>query len=407
MPYKKFFASTLIVLAAFLPHAARSLEPDSLVVAPLRKERAERDCSTTATNGCRVVRNYSASEIRKRLDAKTNVWRDGDALTFAVGVEAESVDLSGGIQYPMSRLAGTDIWVVTIRIKDIERAIVSYFFVPQGPGIKMPERFSAETWRGPEAPAAPAGSSTLKGRITVDTLSSRYLSEPRAIVVYEPPARGNEPIAGVVYLGDGGSVKSLAPLIDTLITGGTMQRILLVGIPSGQANAGSSPGEDFRAMEYLWGFEESNRHFLAHENFILNEVIPRAESRYGAPRDRLRRATWGISNSAAWAIEMGVRHPDVIDNVLAFSPGGSHGKLRADMKFAPRVRFFLQGGTLEPPFHSNAMAWSDSLRSKGAATEFHEVIAGHDWEVWKQRFPEAVMWAFTKPSDAMTASNGN
>ena len=407
MSYRKFFAATLVVLAAFLPRGASALAADSLVVTPLRSERAERDCSETVSNGCRVIRNYIASEIRGRLDAKTNVWRDGDALTFAIRVKAESVDLSGGIQYPMSRLEGTDIWVVTIRIKDIERATVSYFFIPQGPGLKMPERFAAQTWRGPDAPPAPEQSSTLRGRITVDTLPGRYLPEPRAIVVYEPPVMGNEPIAGVVYLGDGGSVKSLAPVIDTLITTGKMQRVLLVGIPSGMADAGSAPGKDYRAMEYLWGFEEGNARFLAHEKFFLNEVIPHAESRYGAPRDRSRRATWGISNSAAWAIEMGARHPDVIGNVLAFSPGGSHGELRADMKFAPTVRYFLQGGTLEPPFHRNAMAWSVSLRSRGAEAEFHEVIAGHDWEVWKQRFPEAVMWAFAKPSGAGTASSGN
>jgi enterochelin esterase-like enzyme len=222
-------------------------------------------------------------------------------------------------------------------------------------------------------------------------LPSRFLAEPREVVVYVPPMRGGEPIAGVVYLGDGGSARNLAANIDTLITSGRFPRVMLVGIVSGQPKPGAA--DDVRAMEYLWDFENGNARFLAHENFFVHEVIPWVEKRFGAPADSRFRATWGISNSGAWAIDMGLRHPDVIGNVLAFSPGGRHGDI-GSATVDPHVRFFIQGGTFEPPFHAIAVAWGDSLSARGAKPVVKSVIAGHDWQVWRDTFAQAVEWAF-------------
>jgi hypothetical protein len=255
--------SALVVLSTFIPtKPAKAITADSIEVPQLSKDRQQRDCADAQANGCRVLREYSAVDVRARL-AKAPLWRDGDDLTFATETKAASVELSGGIQYPMSHIVGTDLWVITIRVNNLERAVVSYFFVPQGPGIAPRHRFVPAVWRGPNAPAEPRASASIKGRITVDTMRSKYLPEPRAIVVYEPPSRGSDPISGVVYLGDGGSVSSLAATLDTLIVTGQLPRILLVGIPSGAAS-GVTPDQDVRAMEYLWGYEESNAHFLAH-----------------------------------------------------------------------------------------------------------------------------------------------
>src|SRR4029079_1903482 len=132
----------------------------------------------------------------------------------------------------MSRIAGTNLWVLTLRQKDLESAVVSYFFIGSGPDIKMPSRFTPSVWRGKNAQAEPLASKTLHGRIVLDTLRSASPVAGRGVVVYLPPARGKEPISGVVYLGDGGSVTPLAPLVDTLIVTGALPRIMLVGIPS-------------------------------------------------------------------------------------------------------------------------------------------------------------------------------
>ena len=401
---------SLAILGAFIPVSNAHRYPasipsvqsgsDTIQFAALRVQRGERECSSTVEVVCRMRRQFSAQTIQARLAAHTPVWREGSDITFATEATAESVDLSGGLQYPMSRLAGTDLWVVTLRVAQLDNAVISYFFMPAGPRIVRPARFKPSVWRGPAAPPPALEAAEVKGRVVVDTLPSRFLSEPRSIITYVPPARANAPISAVVYLGDGGSVTGLAAVLDTLIVTGALPRVMLVGIESAMSRPGDPTGFDPRAMEYLWGFEDTNKRFLAHERFWLEEVIPFAERKYNAPADRTQRATWGISNSGAWSIQMGLRHPDVIGNVIAFSPGGSHGVIEPGSRFEPRVRFYLQGGKLEPPFDHIALSWVDSLKPHGLDVIVREPIAGHDWAVWRDLFPDAVRWAFASTPGA-------
>ena len=397
MSSRSFLRSAFVVCAALVPVKPAHASPlDHVEVAALRANRSERDCSATVQHDCRVLREYSADSIRARLAGGTPAWGEGNDITFATELKADAMEVSGGLQYPMSRIAGTNLWVVTLRENNLDSAVISYVFIGSGPGIKMPEKLTSSVWRGKDAPGEPIASKTLHGRLVQDTLKSANPVAARGVVVYVPPARGKEPIAGVVFLGDGGSASPLAPVIDTLITTGALPRIMLVGIPSAMRKPGDAPDFDPRAMEYLWDFENGNARFLAHEKFLFNEVIPWAERKYGAPRDRAKRATWGISNSAGWAIDMGLRHPDVIGNVIAFSPGGRHGQIDKDVKLAPSVRFFLQGGTMESAFHRIALAWNDSLSARGLKPKLREPFAGHDWTVWHDTFPDALEWAFVK-----------
>jgi enterochelin esterase-like enzyme len=386
---------TLVVLAALVPcRPARAALGDDIEVAKLRTNRTERDCSATIASDCRVLRDYSADSIRARIASNVHAWQEGNDLTFATEMDAQSVEVSGGLQYPMSRIKGTNLWIVTLREKNLDSAIVSYIFVGSGPNVTMPARFKSSVWRGRYAPAERLSSKELHGKIVVDTLQSASEAAKRGVVVYVPPARGNDPIAGVVYVGDGGATNGLAPMVDTLITTGALPRIMLVGIPSAMPKPGDAPDQDYRAMEYLWDFENGNAHFLAHEKYFIDEVIPYAEKKFGAPSGRAKRAVWGISNSAGWAIDMGLRHPDVIGNVMAFSPGGRHGQIDSTIVLKPEVRFFVQGGTLESAFHKIALSWGDSLTAKGLKPRVREVVAGHDWSVWQETFPDALLWAF-------------
>lgn len=321
--------------------------------------------------------------------------RDGSEITFIRRSSASGLSLQGGLQAPMQRIAGTDLWTVTFRVPDADRAVISYSVIDPAmlrPGV----RIEMMEWRGPAAPARAPKSTTLQGLLISDTLTSRALGGPREVVVYRPPERGGAPIDRVVYLGDGASVQGLASYVDTLIVTGALPRVMLVGIVTGRPGPGDPAGLDVRSMEYLWDSEPGNRRFLAHERFLLEEVMPWGESRHGAPGSRDRRAVWGISNSGGWAIQMGLRRPEVFSHVFAFSPGGSHGVIPDGARLTPPVRFYLHGGTLEPAFHAVALDWADTLRSRGVEHVFREAVAGHDWLVWAERFPEALRWAWLR-----------
>jgi len=356
------------------PARAAVSATDSVEFAPLSRDRGQIECPSDAapTALCRARRRVDVEDVRRRLAAGTSAWQDGDALVFAYAGPATAVELGGGLQYPLSRVHGTDVWVLALRIPEIDRVIASYFTMPVGPTITRPSRYTPSVWRGSRAPVAPPKSSQLQGRVVIDTLSSRFLTSPRPMITYLPPGSGE--IAGVVYVGDGGAVTSLAPYLDTLIATGRLSRVMLVGLETGRPGPNDPPRMDVRAHEYLWNFDTLNTRFLAHERFFVDDVIPWAESRYGAPADRLKRAVFGFSNSGAWAIQMGIRNPGRIGHVLGFSPGGicrrsSMARFRAHHRSAtisspapwslPSTASPMRGAEQSPP-DIWSTAWSTS-----------------------------------------------
>ena len=342
---------------------------------------------------CRIRDDVSIPEIRRRLASGVAAWRDGDAIAFAYDGKADAVDVTGTLEYPMSRVRGSDIWIVKLRVRDLDRAVISYTIVPLG-GETTAQR-SARMWRGEDAPPEAVRAGVLQGRLSVDNIESRALGHSRAVHVYMPAGAGAP--EGVVYLGDGEAVRGLAPYVDTLITAGSLPRVMLVGVANAATGEGRSAERDPRALEYLWNYDTLNTRFLAHERFVLDEVMPWAESRHGAPTARERRAVFGMSNSGGWAMQMGLRNPDRFGHVIAFSPGGVRtGHMTPAMRLTPPVRFLLLAGTLEPVFNEVAQAWARELADRRLDYRMIEVVAGHDWNVWRDHFRQALEWAFER-----------
>jgi len=348
----------------------------------LANSRAQRECEPANTSVCRERRTFTADEVRRRIAADQIVTRDGNTLTFVHEAEAEAVELSGGLQYPMARIDGTDLWHVTLRVPRLDEALVSYVFIPIGIE-NPPTRFTSRIWRGPSAPPEPAKPKALANGMRKHVIASKHLGESRAIHIYDPP--GDTPLAGVVYAGDGGGIEPMAKIIEPLILAGELPRVLLVGLES-------APSSEGRGAEYLVGFEDGDKRFLAYEQFFLDEVRPWIERAYKLPNDRMARTTFGFSNSAAWAMQMALRNPAVIGRVLAFSPAGRKPGL--DAQPCPAPSFYLVSGTLEESFNKIAACWAEVFDANGIASVKRDVVAGHDYTMWTEQFPNAVRWAF-------------
>ena len=374
---------------------------DSVDFVELNPNANQRDCnpSTSALPVCRVRGAVDRAALEAMLAKGISVAQAGDEIVFVQRSNAKSMTVTGGLQYPLSRVVGTDIFTVKLRARNLDRAVVSYAFYSPDVPMAVGATLKSEHWRGASAPPAAAKSTVVHGTLRVDTLPSRFLSSPRVVHSYVPPARGNDPIAGVVYMGDGDGLPGIAAYIDTLVVSGKLPRVMLVGSPSGRPAPNDPPGTDVRSMEYLFGYEPGNARYLAHERFMVDEVMPWAEATLGAPSNREQRAVWGVSNSGGWAVAMGLRHPDKLGVVFAFSPAGSHGVVPPGSSFTPAVRFFLHGGTMEPTFHRIAADWNDSLRARGVQPNFREVVAGHDWLVWCEQLPAAIRWAWVRDAD--------
>jgi enterochelin esterase-like enzyme len=342
----------------------------------------------------RVAKPWTARELlERRAAAEADAWADGDELTFVYQGTAEAVDLAGGLHLPMERVPGGDLWALTVRVADLQRAVISYMFLPRG--VAGPPAFFTPTeWRGPDAPPATRRSHPLRGEIATHTIASAALGEDRKLTVYLPPGHGTARPSAVVYAADGEAVPAFASMLEPVLLDGSLPPVALVGLhsgPAGGTRAAGNPVVDLRAQEYLTGHDD--RRFAAHERFFVSEVVPWAEAQFAVATNPARRAVFGFSNGGAFATTMGVRHPALFGSILAFSVAG--GKPASRLK-PPLSRFYFVAGTLEPGLRENTLTWKQTLDQAGAECSYHERVCGHDFILWQETFPGAVAWAFAR-----------
>jgi enterochelin esterase-like enzyme len=148
------------------------------------------------------------------------------------------------------------------------------------------------------------------------------------------------------------------------------------------------------------------------------------EQHYGASTDPKQRVITGYSSGAAWAVAMGLLHPDIFPNVLAqsmiwtgpmqtsvggmsASMGGAAGgsisytsseevtdvyKRLLDKNTA--TQFYLSAGTLEPVFYRVTSHFADEARASGHNTKFTTLIAGHSQVAWRADMIAGLKWLF-------------
>ena len=346
-----------------------------------------------------VNRAWTAEELLDRWEQEQSaLWVDGDELTFFYQGEADAVDVCCAIQMSLQPVEGSDLWALTVRIDQLERAVISYSFVPYRDGRPIEDqegRAEMQVWRGPEAPPAPQRTESLRGQIIYHTLQSAALGEPRDLTVYLPPDHDPGQQYPVVYAADGDVVGSLATVVDPAVVNGDIVPLIVVGVHPGGYDSPSepySPSRDLRAQEYLLG--ENEERFEAHEQFFVYEVADWAERDLGASIEREGRAVFGFSNGGAFAVTMGVRNPERYGSILAFSlASGREGWGTPEWRGDEAPRHYLMAGTLEP-FLSLTARWVTWLDMLSVEYVFHERICGHDLVMWEAEFLQAVDWAF-------------
>ncbi len=178
-----------------------------------------------------------------------------------------------------------------------------------------PLRF--EVWTGPQAPPPPAVAKELKGVDKMLELVSKALGEKRKIKIYLPPGHDRAKSYPVIYAADG---MTNAEILEPLILAGKVRPIVVVGVLPGLPG-GSSPAVRYQARSSGLRISAGDRptRFAKHEKFFCEEVRAWAEKELGATRDQSERAIQGVSNGARFAVEMGMRHPELFGHVFGFS----------------------------------------------------------------------------------------
>jgi hypothetical protein len=271
---------------------------------------------------CRLKPNVDADEVARALGTNAIALEvRGDTALFFARSATPEVMIFGTFTAPMERVGTTDLWASRFRMASLERGMIKFMASAGGKPLSPPESID---WHGPGAPAVPKPVAKIKGTIVKRALWSDALKETRRIRVYLPPGYSKQRKYKTLYMGDGTFVDGWMTFIEPLIERRVIPPIVVVGAEEGQTGVvedRSSLGVEIRAADYLPAYEGAGDRFDRHMRFFTQELIPFAEREYALAKGRANRVIEGQSNSATFAREVALRHPELFKTALAFSIG--------------------------------------------------------------------------------------
>lgn len=226
----------------------------------------------------------------------------------------------------------------------------------------------------------------LSGSVATKLMTSEFIAE-REITVYTPKDLADD--IPHIYIVDGSSVNGYAPYVDHLISTNRIIPIKLIGIHSSSIA---------RYEEYVKGGDD-NELFTNHEKFVFKEVINAQEKEIENWKGK--RYMYGFSNGAAFSMYSGLNHPDLFEEIIAFSTADYISPFAQMMnpikfKFAQYPTFYLGAGKYETSIYDDNLRFLKKMKDNNLNFEFKEFIAGHDYNVWRIEFLQYIENRFKK-----------
>jgi enterochelin esterase-like enzyme len=369
-----------------------------------------------------LIEPIEGDERHRRV---TFIWRGDD--------ETKTVQLLGGLPAadqlkPLSHLGDTDIWYRTERLPKTAR--IAYFFrvnaPPEPPSrmvealasmVRYPPRVDAfnpnklsMSWpvssigvsvlELPDAPPQPwikARPEVPRGTVKDQSVDSTILGRRRDLVVYTPAGYGDMASRCcllVVFDADmytpAGALTAIPTptILDNLIAQAKIPPTVAVFIKN--LNALSRLDELACSPKFA--------------DFVAKELVPWVRGHYRVSDDPGRTAICGASLGGLCAAYCGLRHSDVIGNVLSQSgsfllePGYvwrlptydvESGWLTRQFAKTPRrpLRFYIEVGRFERSYEGDSVLenrrFRDVLEAKGYPVVYSEFDGGHDYCCWR------------------------
>lgn len=226
----------------------------------------------------------------------------------------------------------------------------------------------------------------LHGVIEQHEVEDPGLSQPLRFRVYLPPCYSAAPEQPypVLYMLHGQSFDEtqwdnlgIDEAADAMISSGEIQPLIIV-----------MPGEDNWLENAL-----SSRFGPA----LINQVIPWVDANYPTCPERACRALGGLSRGAAWAMRLGILHPEL------FTALGGHSLalFDGDVNYLP-VLLTRMDASLRPQIYldvGDKDRWKDSMTVFVAKLKYIQMNpvflvqpGGHNEDYWREHTPEYLRW---------------
>lgn len=389
-----------------------------------------------------VVRNTSPAIEPIPGDNKhvlaTFLWKDpGDTKAIVVSARFFSADPAAEPRNRMQRVAGTNIWYLTVQLPADAEVLYQLWVNPpdadagvRGNSIQnyaRPDPLNARTypekddalydasqpWRIGSIAHMPGvfdnpwiirNGGIAHGTLAQHSIQSTHLTlaNPRTVWVYTTP--GTLPQhPNVLILFDGNTTyQSRVPtvtILDNLFAAGKIGPTIAIFVDNG----GQARGVDLNFSDP----------FLA---FLTSDLLPWAQRTYHFTADAARTALGGDSLCGLFGAYAALRQPGVFGEVLGQSAAlqfnNSHALNGSEapewivrqFEQSPKlaVRFYLEVGLMEDrtspgsevTLLSSNRRLRDALMAKGYAVQYREVYADHDPLHWRRMLPDALMALF-------------
>jgi enterochelin esterase family protein len=350
---------------------------------------------------------------------------EGRQVTFVFRGPAHGVFLQHWIhalpqQQPLRRLAGTDLWYLTLELP--RRSRIEYKFGleqggPPGAHGHGPRAQLVLDPLNPHAARDPFGANSVvhtegyevpawtqpneearAGEIHEHQVLSEAFGDSRPLQVYLPARYRPTRRYPLLIVHDGEDFLRFAGLktvLDNLID--------RLEIPPLVCALTTSP----RRLEEYPNDER-------HARFVAEELVPLMEERYSLLPDPGARGLLGSSFGAVAALSTAWRYPGVFDRLcllsgsFLFTDIGEHEggpAFDAVVEFVnafrkepgrPARQVFASCGVYEPMIYYNR-SMVPVFQSTGMRVRFVEARDGHNWENWRDRLREGLSWLFPGP----------
>ncbi|HEY3340825.1 MAG TPA: alpha/beta hydrolase-fold protein [Anaerolineae bacterium] len=256
--------------------------------------------------------------------------------------------------------------------------------------------------------------SNPEGQLLTDTIASKVLGLSLPVNVYLPPCYdGSRYTYPALYLIQGSAYNLGEWVIDGVpqVAGRQMSQGVLppfiIVMPGSDLNA-SNGGK------YLYSTGGKG----SWDDFMVNELAPMIQTKYGAWTTREGRAIGGISRGGYWSLEIGFAHLDFYSAIGGHSPSITPDQLIGvpanfsmlsfvkSMDALKTARIFLDAGATDWA-QAGVNRLSGDLDARGITYTVSSGDGGHADAYWSSRIPDYLAFYSANWPKEPTARNGS
>jgi len=235
------------------------------------------------------------------------------------------------------------------------------------------------------APSPTADCLAQPGRIVNAVLDTALLPKPMTYHVYLPPCYDADQARRypVLYMLHG--------------QGDNEDQWLRLGVPSAADKLIASAAIPPLIIVFPYDYSYLQPTQYRFEDAFIGVLIPQIDLAYRSLPDAAHRAVGGLSRGGAWALHLGIHHPDLFGAIGADSPAifySDSGSLRLYLRDIPAERLprlYIDVGDADSELETD-LGFKAFLDGYNIPYEWHEYIGFHDEAYWGAHVEEYLRW---------------